>query len=441
MPTEPAMSDPSEPLVALPVDPFVVPVEEPDPLAVLRADPFAPAGGASPTAPRDVDPDAARDGIVVDFGEPMTGYGAEADVTEPMIAPHTVLDVPAAPLSESPIDVGGIDVAGLDAPADDILPELEPPVANAFADAFADAFDAAPPDAAPFESIPFDRIPFGIETDVAEPALGAAPIGDDAAPPTDEPPAIDAFLSSLLEPRPVASDASAAEPETVELPAVETVDEPAAIAWHAPVVALENDDGAPTADHGDTAGNGAAHFTKAGPGWQVGGMSPATAMADDGALALRRADARWALCDVHQPGDFTAEAVVEFTTGTGFGILFRATVDDQERVSGYSFDVDPVAGGGGYLIRQWEANRPHWRPLAQAHVTHSNMLFGRHTISLTMRGDQLTVHVDGETVVTIPSLSRLSVDLGREPTRGDRLGVQAGTTTEVTVDRFAAAAH
>ncbi len=214
MPMEPVTPDPTDPLATLPVDPFSLP-EEPDPLAVLRADPFAPPGGAPPTGPRDVDPDAAHDGIVVDFGEPVTGYGSEQDSTEPMVAPHTVLDLPAAPLSEAPIDVARIDVAGIDAPAEDVLPELGAPVA----DAFADAFDAAPPDAAPFESVPFDRIPFGIETDIAEPALGSAPISDDIAPPNDEPPTIDAFLNTPIETGPF--ETGPAEPETVELHAIE----------------------------------------------------------------------------------------------------------------------------------------------------------------------------------------------------------------------------
>jgi hypothetical protein len=429
---EPTSADPT---TALPMDPFAVPVEGPDPLAVLRGDP--PPDDLGGDGPRPVDPDAARDGIVVDYGDsfpPSSPSTAPStvwdDPSEPRIAPHTVLDVPPAPLSEAPIDVHD-----LDAPTDAIS-DLDAPLGVAD---YADVFDSAPPEVAAL-----DHTPYGLEID-AEPLPDTMPPAAIVEP---EPIVTDPAPEPTVTPEPIVSEATVtpdaevtapidmtAPPVEVDEPAVDT---PAAIKWHAPALAIE----APASEVVDDEpqDNGAAHFTKAGPDWQVGGMSPATAMADDGALALRRTEARWALCDVHQAGDFTAEAVVDFTAGTGFGILFRARVDDHDRIDGYSFDVDSVTAGGGYLIRQWEANRPHWRPLAQAHVTDATMLFGRHTITLTVRGDQLTVQIDGETVLTAPSLSRLSVDLGREPARGDRLGVQAGTTTEVTVDRFAAAA-
>src|SRR4030095_13683003 len=58
-------------------------------------------------------------------------------------------------------------------------------------------------------------------------------------------------------------------------------------------------------------------LTHAGSGWQVGGMFPATAMADDGALSLQRADTRWALSDLSAAGDVTAEAIVDFTAEIG----------------------------------------------------------------------------------------------------------------------------
>jgi len=184
-----------------------------------------------------------------------------------------------------------------------------------------------------------------------------------------------------------------------------------------------------------------ADLTPAGAGWQVGGMFPATAMADDGALALRRADTRWALSDLSTPADVIAEAVVDFAAGNGFGILFRAGLDAQDQLYGYSFDIDAIAGGGSYLLRQWEANRPHWRPLAQTQVVDPSCLLGRRTVALALRGDALTVDVDGERVLFVPSLSRASIDLGREPCRGDRLGVQAPATAEVTVDQLSALQH
>ena len=57
-------------------------------------------------------------------------------------------------------------------------------------------------------------------------------------------------------------------------------------------------------------------------------------------------------------------------------------VDDSERISGYSFDVDPIYGGGGFLVRQWHDNRQHWKPLAHAPVADPTRLYGGHTIEV-----------------------------------------------------------
>jgi len=177
-------------------------------------------------------------------------------------------------------------------------------------------------------------------------------------------------------------------------------------------------------------------FEQASAHWQIGGIFPATAMADDGTLALRRADARWALTDLRAAEACIIEAAFDFRAGSGFGVVFRGTVDDGERITGYSFDVDPIAGGGGYLLRLWEDSRQHWRPIAQSPVTDPAQLYGRHVVRLSLRADQLTVSVDGDTVLDVPALSRSTVELGRQPCRGDRVGVQAWSTTEVTVESF-----
>jgi transcriptional regulator with XRE-family HTH domain len=183
----------------------------------------------------------------------------------------------------------------------------------------------------------------------------------------------------------------------------------------------------------------AAPFQPAGTGWQIGGLFPATSMADDGALALRRADTRWALSDLVAAGDVTIEVVLDYSAGAGFGVLFRASVDEHKRVTGYSFDLDPATSGGGYLLQHWADDRPHWRPIVQVPVTDPAGLYGRHMVALTVQGDRLTVCVDAETVLTVAALSRASIDLGREPCRGSGLGVHAGATTELTVETLRAA--
>ena len=44
--------------------------------------------------------------------------------------------------------------------------------------------------------------------------------------------------------------------------------------------------------------------------------------------------------------------------------------------------------------------------------------------------------LDADPVLELPALSRCTLELGREPCRGDRVGVQAWSTTEVTVESF-----
>lgn len=182
-------------------------------------------------------------------------------------------------------------------------------------------------------------------------------------------------------------------------------------------------------------------FRTAGPGWEIGGSFPATAVADDGALALRRAEFRFALADVTAEGDITVEAEVEFTSGAGLGLLFRAEVDADGRLSGYSFDLDPVYGGGSFLVRQWEDNKQHWKPLSQVAVDDPARLYGHHTVTVSVRADRLVARVDGEMVLEVPALTRGSLDLGREPCRGVRVGVQAWSTTEVQVGALRVATH
>jgi hypothetical protein len=170
--------------------------------------------------------------------------------------------------------------------------------------------------------------------------------------------------------------------------------------------------------------------------WQSGGLFPASPEAGSGGLAHRHADIRWAFSDLVASGDVALEAVLEYRSGAGFGVLFRASSDENQHVAGYSFDLD--AATNRYLVRQWADSRPHWRPIAEVPVTDPGRLLGHRTITLALQGDRLTASVDNETVLTVPALSQASIDLGREPCRGGGLGMHAGPTTVLTVEAFRA---
>jgi hypothetical protein len=105
-------------------------------------------------------------------------------------------------------------------------------------------------------------------------------------------------------------------------------------------------------------------FVVAGSEWELGNALPLVEVRSTGSLVMRRADERWALADVVAATDFALEVYVDFRSGPGFGVLFRAETDSEGRMSGYSFDIDPVYEGGGYLVREWKADRELWNPIA-----------------------------------------------------------------------------
>ena len=428
-----------------------------EPYAAAPADAAPPPGWAPPTAPNPTDP--AQGWATPPTSEP----GMAAPVVDPAAPPGLLAPPPDAPPAMPAADVP------LVPPSD---PFAGPVDSNTSAAGLRDPF--APPSAEdPLAPLPLPPDPFApapqeqaawVEPAVPEPTSSngnghGVVVDDPFAPPPmptaepepapvarDEQPSgfngaiIDAIVvddpmrahRDAPEPEPEVHD----EPEAHDLPdmtdASDLTDarpiikpsEP--IAWHAATDApSETAASLPTEPH----------FEKATADWQVGGVFPATAMADDGTLALRRADARWALTNLTAGGDAIIETSFDLRTGSGFGIVFRASVEN-DRITGYSFDMDPVAGGGGYLVRLWDGSRQHWRPLAHAPVTDPARLFGHHVVRITLRGDQLSVQIDGDPVLEVPALSRATLEVGREPCRGDRVGIQAWATTEVTVDTF-----
>jgi transcriptional regulator with XRE-family HTH domain len=168
--------------------------------------------------------------------------------------------------------------------------------------------------------------------------------------------------------------------------------------------------------------------------WRTGGIFPLALVGDE--PPLHHADAQWALVDACAPDDVRIEAVVDFAAGAGFGVLFRASLDDAARLSGYAFEVDPSPGSGGYVLRSWKNNREHWCPLSRAIVTQPQRLFGRHMIEVRLLGDRLTVAVDGDEALVIPSLVGMAARLGVELCTGSSVGMLSRATTDITVPTF-----
>jgi len=185
-------------------------------------------------------------------------------------------------------------------------------------------------------------------------------------------------------------------------------------------------------------------FVTAGADWQLGNAVPLVEVGEvgnAGALVMRRADERWALADVTTTDDFALEVHVDFRSGPGLGVLFRASVDDEGRMSGYSFDIDPIYDGGGFLVRQWQDDRELWNPIARVASDDPNTMYGTLTVRLEVHGETLTAFVNGAEVMTVDDLAQASVERDREAARGDRVGVQAWSSSDLVIETLRIAAH
>jgi transcriptional regulator with XRE-family HTH domain len=251
---------------------------------------------------------------------------------------------------------------------------------------------------------------------------------------------------------------------TPELPATDESPEPelAPISWHADgpddevepegSVVTSDTDSAPWADDAAGVAGGfddpdldsgpvVEEFVTAGPDWQLGNALPLVEVRGEGGLVMRRADERWALADVTTTSDFVAEFEVDFRSGPGLGMLFRASTDDEGRMSGYSFDIDPIYDGGGYLVRQWQADRELWNPIARVSGDSPAVMYGTLLVRIEVVGEHLSAQVNGVEVLTVENLKQASADRGRDPASGDRIGVQAWSSSDLVIDTARVAAR
>ena len=178
------------------------------------------------------------------------------------------------------------------------------------------------------------------------------------------------------------------------------------------------------------------NLVTAGRDWEIGNSTQRIeVLPETNALSLHRTEERWALADVRSPGnDFVVEVDVDLRSGSGFGVLIRAQVDADGRLAGYSLDVDTVYQGGGYLVRQWEADRELWNPIAFIRAVDDSMMRGRHTLRILVVDDRMTAFVDGQELLVIDSLDGASAAHNRAGVHGDRVGVHAWSSTELIVE-------
>ena len=175
-------------------------------------------------------------------------------------------------------------------------------------------------------------------------------------------------------------------------------------------------------------------WIRADDDWELGNALPLVEVRGQGALVMRRADERWALANLTVSDRYLVEVDLEFRAGPGFGVLFRADVDDEGRMSAYSFDVDPVYEGGGYLVRQWQADRELWNPIAHVAADDPSTMYGNLTVRLDIVGQRLVASVNDTVVMTIDDLEQGSVERGRNAPAGQRVGVQAWSSSDLVIE-------
>jgi transcriptional regulator with XRE-family HTH domain len=254
---------------------------------------------------------------------------------------------------------------------------------------------------------------------------------------------------------PVATEAEPIEPAATEpsTDAATDIDASAThISWHAERGTDEGLDDQVASSEITTATEWAAEwsaddapeadeFVTAGTDWQLGNALPLVEVRGQGGLVMRRADERWALADVTTGPDFVAEVEVDFRSGPGLGVLFRASVDEEGRMSGYSFDIDPIYDGGGYLVRQWQADRELWNPIARVDGDDPSSMYGTLLVRIEVVGDRLRAEVNGVEVLSVENLKQASADRGRDAATGDRVGVQAWSSSDLVIDSLRVASR
>ena len=67
-------------------------------------------------------------------------------------------------------------------------------------------------------------------------------------------------------------------------------------------------------------------------------------------------------------------------------------------------------------------------------------MYGTLTVRLVVDGEHLSASVNGVEVLTVESLKQASVDRGREAATGDRVGVQAWSSSDLVIDTLRVAA-
>ena len=397
----------------------------------------APVESASGGWAHDPDPDATSSGFYIDWGEP------EPDAPDALASGTSAWDLPeAVPETLAEIEPDVQPEYEYELEAEDHREVITGPWLVAVApDADESEFDELEPPAADFEVE--DLEVEDLVGDGFAAIHGFEPFEATAVEPDETYEAVEPIEVELALPVEIELVETDEDFEKFEVEVLEpVVDDLPFISWRPQSdddVALPADAFAPTLEAvpvDEEPAEPEEQFVVAGAEWTIGNAVPLVEVRSTGSLVMRRADERWALADVTASADFALEVYVDLRSGPGFGVLFRADIDGEGRMSGYSFDIDPVYEGGGYLVREWRNDRELWDPIAHVTASDPTAMHGLIAVRLTVDDDSLVASVNGEDVLTVASLQQASVDRGRDGASGDRVGIQAWSSSDLVIDEL-----
>ncbi len=98
--------------------------------------------------------------------------------------------------------------------------------------------------------------------------------------------------------------------------------------------------------------------------------------------------------------DYRVSTDANLDSGNGYGLLFRASENENGRLEGYTLQYDPGYGGGQFIMRKWVNGYELWPPFATASPPDD---FQWHDvdrqIEVEVEGDTFTTYVDGEKIM------------------------------------------
>jgi hypothetical protein len=105
--------------------------------------------------------------------------------------------------------------------------------------------------------------------------------------------------------------------------------------------------------------------------------------------------------------DYTVSSNATLLSGAGYGIYVRATTDAGTKLTGYCIQVDH--GYGQFVVRQLQSDFELSSPLARASVPVGYAWYGvPHTVGVTVKGNAMSVTLDGAQLIGIPDLTTAS---------------------------------